>query len=245
MIRRVTPAGVVTRVAGTGQAGSANDVTVFSSFSQPSAVAVAPDGSLLVADTGNSIIRRIGPNFMVTTLAGQARQTGTQDGIGDNARFNQPRGILVTAAGRILVTDSGNRIVRELTLAGEVRTVAGTAGQYDSVPGYGTASRFITPDGLAASPTGAIIITDSGAHTVRSAIFGEPPPPRLTFNLTGADLVLSWPTVAADFRLEATGDLTAAPDWEPVLDFAETPEGTYTSTNRLSSERRLFRLRKE
>jgi len=245
MIRRVTPDGVVTRVAGNGQSGSVNNITVLSSFSQPSAVAVAPDGSLLVADTGNSIIRRIGPDFMVTTLAGQPRQTGTQDGFGDNARFNQPRGILVTATGRILVADSGNRIVRELTLAGEVRTVAGMAGQYDSVSGYGTSARFITPDALAASPTGAIIITDSGAHTVRSAIFAEPPPPRLTLNLTGADLVLSWPALAADFRLEATEDLTASPNWETVLDLAVTPEGTYTSTNRLSSERRLFRLRKD
>ncbi len=89
-IRKVTPAGVVTTLAGIAGYGSADGTGNAASFWDPSGVAMDSAGNVYVADTYNDEIRKITPAGVVTTLAGAAAQTGSADGTGSAARFNNP-----------------------------------------------------------------------------------------------------------------------------------------------------------
>ena len=129
-IRKITPAGVVTTLAGTaGQGGSADGTGAAARFAFPTGVAVDGAGNVYVADTDNDTIRKITPAGVVTTLAGTAGQSGSADGTGAAARFNSPFGLAVDGAGNIYVADEDNDAIREITPAGVVSTLAGTAGQ--------------------------------------------------------------------------------------------------------------------
>ncbi|SFP28692.1 NHL repeat-containing protein [Variovorax sp. 770b2] len=110
-IRKVTQAGVVTTFAGSGAAGAADGAAASATFQRPGGVAFDPAGNLYVADTGNSILRKITPEGVVSTVAGQAGVMGSQNGIGSAARFSEPSGVAVGADGTVYVADTlGNRI---------------------------------------------------------------------------------------------------------------------------------------
>ena len=103
-IRKITPAGVVTTLAGlAGNFGSADGTGSDARFQDPSSVAVDSAGNVYVADFGNHTIRKITPAGVVTTLAGLAGNFGSADGVGSDARFNQPIGVAVDSAGNVYV----------------------------------------------------------------------------------------------------------------------------------------------
>jgi sugar lactone lactonase YvrE len=124
-IRKITPAGIVSTLAGTaGQAGKTDGPGLAASFRQPHGLGVDASGNVYVADTGNHCIRKITADGVVTTFAGQAGQNDNIDGAGNLARFNQPRGIAVDNAGNVFVADADNRSIREITPDGIVTTIA-------------------------------------------------------------------------------------------------------------------------
>jgi secreted PhoX family phosphatase len=99
-IRKVTPAGVVTTLAGSpGVIGSADGTGSAAQFNSPQGVAVDGSGNVYVADSGNSTIRKVTPAGVVTTLAGSAGVNGSADGTGSAARFNSPAGVAVDGSG--------------------------------------------------------------------------------------------------------------------------------------------------
>ena len=115
-IRKITPAGVVTTLAGSaGQVGSTDATGSAARFSGPWGVATDSSGNVYVADRNNDTIRKITSAGVVTTLAGTAGQVGSADGTGAAASFNNPIGVATDSAGNVYVADFGNSTIREIT----------------------------------------------------------------------------------------------------------------------------------
>jgi serine/threonine-protein kinase len=159
MIRMITSAGVVTTLAGSATAGSLDGTGTAASFNRPSGVAVDSAGNVFVADSGNNMIRKITQAGVVTTLAGSAASAGAVNGTGTAASFLRPFGLAVDTLGNAYVGDSGNRLIRKITSAGVVTTLAG--GNLSAVDGTGTAAGFFGPGSLAVDATGNIYVTDT------------------------------------------------------------------------------------
>lgn len=137
----------------------------------PSAVAIAPDDTLIVAETGRHIITRVDPRTgQHSTVAGTENQAGFADGDSTEARFNAPIGVAVGADGTIFVADTYNDRIRAIDTNNRVRTLAGGG---DGGPGFadagvGTEARFHTPCGITVLPrSGALIVADTGNRRLR------------------------------------------------------------------------------
>ena len=130
-IRKITPTGMVTTVAGAaGISGSADGKGAVARFAYPMGIAVE-GANLFVADTGNSLIRKITADGVVSTLAGKTKESGCVNGLGPLARFGSPKGIALSEDGHLYVADcaithdgnSSNSVIRQVTAAGAVATL--------------------------------------------------------------------------------------------------------------------------
>ena len=167
-IRKITPAGVVTTLAGTaGFSGSADGTGAAAMFNFPNAVATDASGNVYVADRSNNTIRKITPAGVVTTLAGTAGTSGSADGTGAAARFSNPNGVATDAGGNLYVADANNRTIRKITPTGVVTTLAGTAGTRGSADGTGAAASFDFPSSVATDAIGNVYATEAGRNTIR------------------------------------------------------------------------------
>jgi hypothetical protein len=168
-IRKISPAGVVTTLAGmAGSVGAADGTGSAALFNTPRGLSVDGSGSVYVADTGNSTIRKVTPAGVVTTLAGTAGSRGSADGTGTSAQFWNPWGVSTDGTGNVFVADSWSQTIRRITPAGAVTTLAGTAGSYGSVDGTAGAARFAYPLGVAVDGTGTAHVVDYGNSTIRN-----------------------------------------------------------------------------
>ena len=171
LIRRVTRAGVVTTVPGLGTIGRVDGNGNAPSFGDPHGLALGPGGTLVVADTGNHLIRTIAPDGSVGTRAGSG-QPRFADGTGTAASFDQPRAVAVDAAGSTYVADTVNHRIRRIDVDGHVTTLAGS-GQRGDADGLGTAARFDNPQGIVVDAAGArLYVADSGNHRIRLLVRG-------------------------------------------------------------------------
>lgn len=166
-MRAVAPDGTVTTLAGlAGTPGTADGAGAVARFDQPYDLAIDSSGNLLVADTGSSTIRKVTPAGVVTTVAGTPRVGGSADGTGQAALFLAPWGIAVGPNDTAYIADTGNHIIRRMTSAGVVTTIAGTAGSANTVDGSGAAVRFNAPKTLAADADGNVFVGSYSA-TIR------------------------------------------------------------------------------
>ena len=167
-IRKITPDGVVTTLAGTaGAFGSADGTGSAARFSTPRGIAVDSAGIIYVADSENHTVRKITAGGVVTTLAGSPRESGDADGTGSAARFLLPNAVALDGAGNILVADTGNHVIRQVTPAGKVTTLGGRPGFFGTDDGVGVAARFSSPRAIAVAASGDIYIADADNHTIR------------------------------------------------------------------------------
>ena len=168
-VRKITPAGVVTTLAGTaGMPGSADGSGSAASFRSPTGIALDAAGNLYVSDTGSATIRKITSAGAVSTLAGTAGSQGSADGTGAAARFSEPHGLTVDSAGNVYVADTKNDTIRKITSGGVVTTMAGKAGVAGFADGLGATARFNQPYGVAVDSTGNVYVADTGNDTLRA-----------------------------------------------------------------------------
>lgn len=132
-IRKVTPTGVVTTIAGNGTAGSSDNANpLLASFKNIQAITVAADGTIYIADTDNNRIRKIATNGAVTTVAGST--AGNVVGNVSVAKFKGPRGIAVDSFGNIFVSDTGNAQVKKIDTMGNVTVIVASPGIFLGSP---------------------------------------------------------------------------------------------------------------
>jgi sugar lactone lactonase YvrE len=152
MIRKVTPAGVVTTLAGlAGHAGSADGTNSEARFYKPYGVALDNAGNLYVADALNYTLRKVTPvgtNWVVTTLAGHAGYSSSVDGTNSAARFTSPFGVAVDSAGNVYVADCYDNAIRKVAPVGTNWVVTTLA------------SGFNQPDGVAVDTNGTVYVAD-------------------------------------------------------------------------------------
>ena len=178
-IRKVTPGGVVTTLAGLPGIYGISDGTgtdpwgSIARFTDPAGVAVDNAGNVYVADSGNHTIRKVTPGSLasVSTLAGLAGTSGGTDATGRGARFNKPGGVAVDNAGNVYVADYGNHTIRKVTPGGVVTTIGGLAGSFgNGFDGTGSDARFSYPNHIAVDSAGNVYVADCGNHTIRKGV---------------------------------------------------------------------------
>lgn len=161
-IRKITPSGVVTTLAGS-TFGFADGAGSVAQFAQPFALAVDVSGNVYVADTHNNKIRKVTPSGTVTTFAGST--SGFADGIGTSAQFSLPSGIMIDASGNIYVGDTNNHKIRKITSVGVVSTIAGSTSGYED--GANSVAKFNGPNGLTLDSSQNIYVADYLNHKIR------------------------------------------------------------------------------
>ncbi len=165
-VRKITPSGVVSTLAGSGSSGNVDALGAAASFGTVEGLAIGPSGDIFVADSGNHTIRKVTAAGAVTTLAGSPGLAGSADGVGAAARFNTPLGVAVDMAGAVYVADRGHTI-RKVLPDGTVSTVAGLAGATGFVNGTGSAARFNGPSGIEIEASGDLLVSDFSSQVVR------------------------------------------------------------------------------
>jgi sugar lactone lactonase YvrE len=160
MIRKITPAGVVSDLAGYGFAGLIDGTGTSTEFNTPEGLTVDASGNVYVADLKNYCIRKITPAGVVTTIAGGLVQTTV---------IGSPSGMAIDAKGNVYITDQNGRIL-ELVGGNVLYILAGAANTAAFADGSGTAARFNSPQGLTVDASGNIYVADFNNNSIRKVV---------------------------------------------------------------------------
>ncbi len=162
-VRKVTPAGVVTTLAGAAS-GFADGTGSAAQFNQPYDVAVDSDGNVYVADAGNHKIRKITQAGVVTTFAGSTQ--GDANGTGTAAQFNYPYGVAIDGSNNVYVADTFSQKVKKITTGGVVTTITGTTN--GNLDGDTATAQFNYLTGVDVHSSGKIFVADKDNHRIRA-----------------------------------------------------------------------------
>ena len=170
-VRRVDPSGIITTVVGTGEEGSSGDggPATAAQLYYPSALALAPDGSLYIADTSHHRVRRVDPNGIITTVAGTGEKGFSGDGgPATAAELRDPSALALAPDGSFYLADTYNHRVRRVDPNGIISTVAGTGEWgFSGDGGPATAAQLRSPRALALAPDGSLYLADTYNYRVR------------------------------------------------------------------------------
>jgi sugar lactone lactonase YvrE len=170
-IRKVTPSGVISTVAGNGLSGFSGDSgpATTAELNGPIGVAVDAAGNLLIADTDNNRIRKVTPDGVISTVAG----TGTKGYSGDggaatSAQLYSPYGVALDAAGNLFIADTWNERIRKVTPGGVISTVAGNGhSSFSGDSGPATSASLSYPYGVTVDAAGNLFIADHSNDCIR------------------------------------------------------------------------------
>lgn len=218
---------VSTHAGLTGTGGYANGSAASARFNAPRGIAVDTLGNVYVADSGNFTVRKIDTFGSVTTLAGHPVTpflSGCDDGPGGNARFSSlfvispfggPTGLAVDNAFNVYVTDQGNHMIRKITPAGNVTTLAGLAPVPGSTDGTGSGALFNNPGGIAVGPGGKLYVADTLNHTIRTQCECDP----ASINIALYAGLTIQGSIGCQYRIDYTTFLNSNPNltvWTPL-----------------------------
>lgn len=171
IIRKISVDGKVTTLAGDGQVGATDGPGAKAHFNGATSLAVDAAGNVIVADTHNNLVRKITPDGVVSTLAGNStpEEAKSVDGKGAGVRFGAPRGIAIDGAGNIYIADEMFGTVRKIALDGTTTTLAGnaTASGVASKDGVGDKAIISTPRGIAVDTKGNVYVADTDSNAIR------------------------------------------------------------------------------
>jgi len=178
-VRKVTPDGAISTIVGNGISGYNGDniPALSASFGHPYSMAMDSAGSIYIADTNNNRIRKITPDGIVTTVAGNGKAVYNGDNIlAISAALNSPQSVAVDAAGDLYIADTGNELVRKVSPDGIISTVAGILtgsgglGSFaDNVPAV---NAFVIPQFVALDAVGNLYVSDFATNRVRKVVGG-------------------------------------------------------------------------
>ena len=161
-IRKITPAGVVTTVAGTTQ-GFTDGNGITAKFGYLEGICIDSQNNLYVADAGNHKIRKITPTGIVSTVAGTI--SGYLDGAGSVAKFDYPNGICIDSNNNLYVAEAFGAKIRRITPSNIVNTIAGSNSGF--LNGQGISAKFFYPTGICTDNLGNLFVADNGNHKIR------------------------------------------------------------------------------
>jgi sugar lactone lactonase YvrE len=156
----------VSTFAGSGTGGLLNGLGAAAQLNNPQGICFDAQGNMYVADSFNSVIRKITPTGTVSTYAGTGA-SGYTDGPAASAQFYAPKGVAADALGNIYVADMGNNMIRKISISGIVSTLAGryTPGYVDAT---GTSAAFKSPADVAVDASGNVYVADKGNNIIRA-----------------------------------------------------------------------------
>ncbi|RYE21511.1 MAG: hypothetical protein EOP45_09460, partial [Sphingobacteriaceae bacterium] len=207
-VRRISPDGQVSTFAGNDEIGYVDGPGTLARFNSVTGIAIDPADNLYVTDAGNNMVRKIDPLGIVSTVAGSL-YPGFADGQGTLASFDSPVGITLDRLGNLYITDQNNNLIRKISPAGLVSTVAGnvSAGYAD---GQGKDARFNNPNGICADPSSNLYVADGNNFRIRkitpdgqvSTLAGNGIPVAVDGNLASAGF-----TNPSAIAMDASGNL--------------------------------------
>ena len=191
-VRKITPAGIITTVAGNGATGSDGDggPAVKATLNAPVGLAFDSAGNLYIGDSGANVVRKVSPGGIISTFAGSGQAGFSGDGGPASAALLQgPSGVAMDAAGNVYIADSGNNRIRQVTADGKIHTIAGigTAG-LSGDGGPATAAELSSPSVLEIDPSSNLYVADTFNSRVRFIRNG--PLPVLALSQTGLTLTV-------------------------------------------------------
>jgi sugar lactone lactonase YvrE len=163
---------VVTTIAGSAGSSGATDATgTAARFNCPQGLVLDGSGNLYIADTNNHSIRKLVlATGVVSTVAGQSGQSGSNDGVGTAAHFNAPSGVGIDASENLFVADTENNLIRQVAPSGSVTTVAGSAAASGGRDGTGSNAWFDAPSDLTVDDAGNVYVADTDGHAIRKIV---------------------------------------------------------------------------
>ena len=216
-IRKVTPGGTVTTLAGNGTLGYADGPAATAEFYAPMGSAFDASGNLYVADFGNNVIRKITPAGIVSTYSGNGTAGFVDGSTAANIEFNSPTAVAFDAAGNLYVTDQGNNVIRKITPAGAVSSLSGypakpNAGYIDATD---QAAYFNKPTGLVVDANNNVFVSDQANSAIRKVTT----PAGVTTTAAGSpsqSTLLNYPTGIA---IDKTGNFYITDEEGRILEY--------------------------
>ncbi|HZQ50266.1 MAG TPA: fibronectin type III domain-containing protein [Candidatus Dormibacteraeota bacterium] len=169
----VSAPGTISTAVGSGQhatcGGGNGGAATAASLCYPAGLAFDPSGDLLIADAGNSTVRKVTPAGVISAFAGTSNTPGLggDGGAATSALLQAPNDVAIDAAGDVFIADSGNDRIRKVSAAGTITTFAGTVSGYSGDGGLATAAKLNHPGGVAVDGSGDVFIGDTQNGAIR------------------------------------------------------------------------------